>query len=295
MTLIFQGGGALLGAAGSFVSLFSALPAAYVCMRIGGLVGAGIVVGVCGALTGAFGFWAALGYLLQFGLASLFLPLLLRRGVAWDKAVLLSSLGIVACILATLAGYAARTGQTVLNLVEGFVRQEFDKAMALYQKAELSVSQMAEMRSLAQQMADLLLLAYPGLMLTATGVMLLLLLAFLVRLSKGDYQVPGPVFPDWKVSEPMIWPLILAGFTAFLGQGLVQQIAVNVLIVLLPIYFLQGMAIVSSIFNRRGISPVLRGMGYLMIFFVTPFPYIVTGIGVFDLWVDFRKPRNKKV
>ncbi len=294
ITLLLQGGGALLGAAGSFISLFSALPAAYACMRGGGLVGGGIVLGVCGALSGAFGFWAALGYLLQFGLASLFLPLLLRRGMAWDKAVLVSSLAIVAGILATLAGYAVRTGQTVLDLVEVFVKQEFDKAMAVYEKADLSVSQMAELRELAQQMADLLLLAYPGLIFTATGALLLLLVVFLARLSRGDYPVPGTVFRDWKISEMMIWPLILAGFVVFFSHGLVQQIAVNLLIVLLPLYFLQGLAIVSSFFHRRNISPALRGLGYLMILFVAPIPYIVTGIGVFDLWVDFRKPRNKK-
>jgi hypothetical protein len=38
----------------------------------------------------------------------------------------------------------------------------------------------------------------------------------------------------------------------------------------------------------------MRGLGYLLLLVINPFQLLVAGIGVFDLWVDFRKPRIKK-
>jgi uncharacterized protein YybS (DUF2232 family) len=71
-------------------------------------------------------------------------------------------------------------------------------------------------------------------------------------------------------------------------------VALNLLTVLLPIYFLQGLAIVNHFFRKKGVSPLLQTLGYLLIAVLNPFPLIVTGVGIFDLWADFRKPRKKR-
>jgi uncharacterized protein YybS (DUF2232 family) len=69
----------------------------------------------------------------------------------------------------------------------------------------------------------------------------------------------------------------------------------NLLAVLLPLYFLQGLSVVSSFLQRKTYPPVLKGMIYLMVFILNPLPLIITGVGVFDLWVDFRRPRKKNI
>ncbi len=70
--------------------------------------------------------------------------------------------------------------------------------------------------------------------------------------------------------------------------------AINVLIVILPLYFLQGLAVVEHFLSRKGLSPLLRGVSFLLLLLVNPLPVMVTGVGVFDLWADFRKPRLNK-
>ena len=67
----------------------------------------------------------------------------------------------------------------------------------------------------------------------------------------------------------------------------------NLLVVLLPVYFLQGLAVVSFFLQRREVSPLMRALSYMILFALNPFQLIVAGIGVFDLWIDFRKPRVK--
>jgi len=71
-------------------------------------------------------------------------------------------------------------------------------------------------------------------------------------------------------------------------------IALNILTIVLPIYFLHGLAIVSFFFRKKNLPPVFKVLGYVLIMVLNPLPLIVTGFGVFDLWADFRKPKIKE-
>ena len=86
--------------------------------------------------------------------------------------------------------------------------------------------------------------------------------------------------------------VILSGFIVAFADGLLATVALNLLVILLPVYFLQGLAVIDCFFRRKAFSPVIRTIGYLLLTLVNPLPMLVTGIGVFDLWADFRKPRE---
>jgi uncharacterized protein YybS (DUF2232 family) len=88
--------------------------------------------------------------------------------------------------------------------------------------------------------------------------------------------------------------LIAAGFAVAFSSGLPRVVGLNLLVVFLPIYFLQGLAVVTFFFQKKGVSPVLRTLGYALIALLNPMPMLITAIGVFDMWADFRKPRMKK-
>jgi uncharacterized protein YybS (DUF2232 family) len=54
-------------------------------------------------------------------------------------------------------------------------------------------------------------------------------------------------------------------------------------------YFFQGLAIVAYFFHHKKVPMLLRSIGYVLIAveqFVTLF---VVGLGLFDLWGDFRR------
>jgi uncharacterized protein YybS (DUF2232 family) len=103
--------------------------------------------------------------------------------------------------------------------------------------------------------------------------------------------LPGPAFARWRAPELLIWALIATGFAAVLSVGVVQTVALNLLVVLLPVYFLQGLAVAEHFFTRKGLPPLWRGLSYLLLLLLNPLPMIVTGVGIFDLWADFRKKR----
>lgn len=294
LTLLLQWAAVALGPAGVFVNLSVPLPAAYAHMRAGAPIGLGVVLAVASALLAIGDPGGSVAYLLQFGLASALLPWLLRRGWLWDRAIAATLLLLLAAAGITLGGYAATRGVAVTALVDGYVQGEVESALAVYRQAELPEQQLEDLRKVVGQLADFMVRAWPALVTVASGAVLLLTVLLLTALAAGRYQVHGVPFRLWKAPEPLVWLLILAGFSLLYVDGPLQLVSINLLTILLPIYFLQGLAVVTFYFQKKGLPPFMRGLGYLLVAVLNPLPMIVTGVGVFDLWVDFRKPRTKK-
>lgn len=293
-TLALLAGGQQLGLLMILGSLILPFPAALVQMRCGTLVG-GAVVAVVALLLLFLGSGVASGsYLLQHGLGSFMLPFWLRRGWAWDRAVGATLLVTLATAGLLLAGYAQSQQVGLSAPIEEYVKIEMDRAVASANQAEMTAEQRQEFDAYAQRTADFMLQAYPGMAVTVTGGFLLLLLLLLRIGARGRYEIPGPAFARWKSPEWLIWLLIPAGFGVLLGSGVWQTIGINLLVIALPIYFLHGLAIVTHYFQQRQTPLLWRWLGYVMVTVFTPLPFIVLGIGVFDLWADFRKPRIKK-
>lgn len=293
-TLALLAGGDQLGPLMILCSLILPFPAALVQMRCGTLVGGGVITLVALVLLVQASGVAAGSYLLQHGLGSFLLPFWLRRGWNWDRAVGASLAVTLAVAGVLLVGYAQSQNVALSEPINQYVQIEMDRAVAAAETAQMTPEERQEFQAYAQRTAAFMLRAYPGMAVTVTGVFLLLLLVMLRAAARGRYELPGPAFSRWKSPEWMIWLLIPAGFGVLLGTGVWQTIGINLLVVVLPIYFLHGLAIVSHYFQQRQTPLLWRWLGYVMVTVFTPLPFVVLGMGVFDLWADFRKPRIKK-
>jgi len=158
--------------------------------------------------------------------------------------------------------------------------------------ADLPSDRKQEASLALESMTDFLHKTYFGIAITVAGTMTLGLVFLLSLLARGRYTVPGKSFQEWKAPEVLVWLLIVAGFTVAFVEGLPGVFALNLLVILLPVYFLQGLAVIDCFFRRKAFSPIFRAIGYLLLTVINPLPMVVTGIGVFDLWADFRKPRE---
>lgn len=294
LSVLLQVAAGNLGLAGILLNLFVPLPAAIAQLRKGTLVGGGIVLLTAAAVVPLGGVSASAAYLLQFGLGSFVLPLLLRRGWSWDKAVAAALALILAVSGISLGAYVAYRGVSVTAKVQQYVNGEMNHAMALYKKGHISSDQVQQLQQATRETAAFLVKTYPALAVVVSAALLLFLVFALIRLSPGGFAPAGVSFPYWKAPEPLIWLLIAAGFGMIFSAGATKIAALNLLVVLLPVYFLQGLAIINYYFRKRGLPPMFRVFGYFLLTVLNPFPLIVTGIGVFDLWADFRKPRIKK-
>lgn len=283
-----------LGTAGTLINLLIPLPLAYAAMR-GGLLAGGLAsLLVLGVLFVTLGLPPAVAYTVQFALPPLILVALLRRGLAWDRAIALATLLVVLVAATGLLAYTTSAGVDVGSVIDTYVQNEIEVALSLADQAEFSAGQKADYQVIVEQMGDFLRGTFSAWAVLITALLLGVQVLILSRLANGHYQILGQPFIGWKAPEFLVWLLILAGFSAVFGAGLFRWIGMNGLVVLLPIYFLQGLSVVAFFFSKRGVPPFLRGVGYLLIAVLNPLPIIVTGIGVFDLWADFRKPRITK-
>ena len=293
--LLFGAAGSL-GAGAVLVNLFTPLPAAVVGMRVGPAWGAAAVGLTAVAITATSGALPVTLYLVQFGLPAALLPWLLSRGVHWDRAVV-ATLGLMlGAGLVVLAGFASGAGQSPVAFVGAQIEREIDQAVALmsdFAGSEQSPEEAEAFREMAASMGAFMRRAYPA-MLVVVGAVLQLVTVGLLALVVRPQRLPGPSFGNWRSPELLIWGVIAAGFAVVFSSGAVQDVALNLLIILLPLYFLQGLAVVEHLLARRGVSLLLRGLCYLFLMLVNPLPVIVTAVGVFDLWADFRKPRLNK-
>jgi hypothetical protein len=99
---------------------------------------------------------------------------------------------------------------------------------------------------------------------------------------------------EWKAPDFLVWGVIVSGFSMFIpGLESLKTLAANFLLVFGACYFFQGLAIIAFYFNKNNVPRFVRGVVYLFIVFQQIFTLLVVGLGLFDLWVDFRRLRKQ--
>lgn len=99
---------------------------------------------------------------------------------------------------------------------------------------------------------------------------------------------------QWKAPDRLVWVLIFGTAGLLLDIKPLFLMSMNVLCLVLMVYFLQGISIVSFFVKKTRIPPALRYMLYWLVFFQFPVNLLIAGIGLFDMWVDFRNRFTKK-
>ncbi len=295
ITLLCLMGGSWLGMLGAALYLLTPVAAAYTSMRFGLQAGFVIVAVVSLLLVQLAPPYILIEYIGLFGVGSLLMPWLLRQGQPWDRAIFLSVVGAIIVTLGMVVIVLLADQGRIDQLINQLIQTEVDQAMKIYRESGFSESQLQEMQGFIDGLAGFIRENIYGLLVAGVLAIQMLSLALLQRLKKNDYQISGTPFANWRLPAGLIWVLIVSGFASFTPVELVALTGRNLLVVLLPLYFLQGLAVVSSYLQRKAYPPAVKGLIYAMLFIFNPLQLLITGVGVFDLWIDFRRPRNKEI
>jgi len=173
-----------------------------------------------------------------------------------------------------------------------------DKLVNLDQKSGLSGDELVFLKQFGQEMIHHVVILLPVIILNMTLFIVWCNLFVARRWIKGLLAFEN--FGDltcWQLKDQWIWALIgslglLFANAYFLKFPTVTFLASNVLFFVLFLYFFQGLSIVAYYLKKRG-SLLLKVSLYLVIFIFFQLSIVVIIVmGVFDLWVDFRKLRR---
>ena len=168
-------------------------------------------------------------------------------------------------------------------------------AMRVHEKMGFPQETLELLRERMPQVVETLLQLLPALVFVSLAVTVLMNVILLCRRfpeRRSEWLSIGTL-REWKAPEPMVWGLIACGFALFIpGLEWSKIIAINVLVVIGTCYFAQGLAIIGFFFHKNNVPRFLRGLTYMLIFFQQIFTLLVIGLGLFDLWGDFRKLRK---
>ncbi len=93
-------------------------------------------------------------------------------------------------------------------------------------------------------------------------------------------------FRHWKAPHFLVWPTIASGFLLIISAGVASDVALNVFKFLMAVYAIQGLSILSFVFDAWNIRGLFRSLGFVVsVLLMMP---LLLSLGFFDLWFDFR-------
>lgn len=282
---------------GLLPGIFTPLPAIYYFCKRGATAGLAAVA-ITTAVLIIMGEGAVpLLYLLQAGIISLLLPWYYLQGKGTARAIAYP-VGINFLLIVALAvAYGFWSGTDLQATLLKGIERSTEQAIAIYSKQGLSTEDLEMLTQGIRQAGTLIARLFPALLLVALGSIAALNMSALFRLAaRWLPNLPQPDrFQAFRNPDILVWVVIVAGFSMLLPQPDLQRAALNLLLVSGFIYFLQGLAVVLAFFQRIAVPPLARFIFWLALTFQ---PYLVLAIaflGIFDIWADFRRPKEKNL
>lgn len=269
---------------GMLAALFAPVPLALLHLRHGWRVAAPAVVAAGGLAAGAAGALQGLAFAAEVGAPALILGEGLRRDRTPELPACLAALvvGIGSSLLLILSypegGMWAAIGHQLEQLLA--------RMQEVYQRLGLAGEGAVETPA---QVRNFLLDAFPGLFLSGSVLSSTVAYTASRALAVRWFGRSAPAPFSWTLPEHLVWAFIAAGVLSLTGVHPLAALGLSGLLVLATLYFLQGISIAVFFFTRLRLP---RSLGALAIFLLLLQPVLallVAGVGLFDIWVSFRR------
>lgn len=288
LTLALAGG--TIPIAGIFFGLLTPLPLILLSLKQGRVIALLGVVAVGTCLAGLLGSGHAWIFYIEFGLPVIVLAEAIRRQWAPEVSVAAGSLTVLVGGLGGLFILSWSAGGSMLDLLKHRLDIAVREAVELYSKVGVSPDEVETLFRSGEEVRSFLLTTSPGLFMTAA---LLSTSAnfFLARRGSAHAATPGGSKPGfaWRVPDLLVWVFIGSAALLLSGLPIAKEIGLNGLLVMMTLYFLQGLAIATFWIRRLQLSPLVGILGVVLLLLQPLLLLLLTLVGLFDIWVVFRR------
>ncbi len=281
---------------GPFVGLFVPLPILFYRSKLGRSSGLLILISVSLIVISFVGL-NSLGtavFLFELGLVGLILPEVFEMNLSVEKTVGITAGGVLTMGALILALYTLVSTTSPWALASDYVEKSVKLALAMYREMDVSEEKIDMLSQSLDGILYVMLRIIPAIMIVATLFVVWsnLLLARLVLRSKELFCPDFGRLNQWKAPEHLVWVAIASGVLLLFGHPGIKMLGINGLIVIMMIYFFQGIGIVSFYFEKKQFPKILRILLYGLIAIQQPLLLVVVALGFFDIWIDFRRIRK---
>ncbi len=277
---------------GFFFSLLIPLPILFYRVKLGRNNGAIIpaltifsMVLVLGGISADILFFAGL-MVMGFTLGGAF-----ERNLSVEKTVGYSSGIVLFSGITGLMLYSSFQGTGLVDMVSSYVAKSLELTLVLYEKMGVPEENVHIISGAMDEIQYVLVRIIPSIITALTLFVAWTTLLF----AKPIFRSVALFFPDfgalnlWKAPEHLVWGVIGCGLLLLLQDKALKVVGLNGVVVLMMVYFFQGIAIVSFYFEKKRFPPALKFFMYSIIAFQQIILLFVIGLGFFDIWLDFRK------
>lgn len=280
---------------GIFSGVLAPFPAAYNRLIHGRISSLIVIFGSTAAISALFGIFAGCLYLGMCGMISFLMPELLLRGISGSRVLFWITAANLLIFSTGFIVYSSVSGINLQQLISAEISDSLKQAVALYEKGGVTGEELELIRRSMSTVADMLQRLYPALV---TAMLVVIAGCNLVLIKKSTAKTAVNLhigdFSTFRNPDLLIWILIVTGFSLLLPVSLMTTPALNILLIVSMLYFFQGMAVVSALTTKHSVPALMRVLLYAMLIIQPYLLALVAGIGLFDLWVDFRTPKTQE-
>ena len=213
-----------------------------------------------------------------------------------EKTILYTCGAVLFTGIVSLLFYSNVSNTGINALVSGYIAKNIKLAMALYEDMEMSEENIRMISDSLESIQYIFVRIIPALIIASTIFVAWVNLLIAKPLFKAR-DISYPEFGSlrvWKAPEFVVWGIIGCGLMLILPNNVFKMFGLNGLIVLMTVYFFQGIAILSFYFDKKQFPRMLRFFLYSLIALQQILLLIVIGLGFFDMWLNFRKLKTEK-
>ena len=215
----------------------------------------------------------------------------IEKHLSIEKTMAYTCLGLFAALMVFLMIYAVTQSQGIEQLISNYISRYQTLSAQLFSESTQLYPDVALDRQLFERASSLFMIAFPGIIITTYLTMTLINILFIKRLlKKNDITIQSlENLNQWRAPEKLVLGLICISLLLLLPVGVLKILFLNCLIILMSVYFFQGIAVVSYFFQKKGVPFSIKSFFYILIAIQPLFMLLVIGCGLFDTWINFRR------
>jgi uncharacterized protein YybS (DUF2232 family) len=242
------------------------------------------------------GFTFDVFFFIELLLIGFVLSELIELKLSIEKTFIYACIVVLSSSILVVLFYSNITGIQVGSLVSAYIIKNLELTLELYKNMGMPEENIHMISSSMESFQYVLIRIFPALAIAST----LFIIWTSLMLAKPLLKTKNLFYPDfgqlnlWKTPEYLVWIAIACGILLLIPDRAVRLMGINGIIILMTIYFFQGMAIVSFYFAKKQFPRLLRFFLYSLIAIWQVILLIVVILGFFDIWFNFRKVEIKK-